>query len=90
MELIKSIFTLLISFFQHKTAVVKAETTLADAKEEVVVETVRANTNAAVISQVVETQEALVEVQVEQKKVRAVREKKSVKDQVNDQFGSDE
>jgi hypothetical protein len=89
MELIKLIINLITSFFQHKTEVVKQENKVADEKEEVIVQTIRANTNAQVVEQIAETQEAVAKVEEKQTKENVVRKKKPLKDQVNDQFGQD-
>lgn len=90
MELLKSILTLITSFFQSKTAKSKEEVTLADKTEEATVEKIRASENAKVVQQQQETQKALDDLHVKQTEKKVEESKKPLDEQLDNQFGSDE
>ena len=86
MEFVKSIINLLISFFQNKTANTKKEVALADAKEEAVVEKIRANSNAHAVQQHEATQDALQELEIKHQEER--KHAKESPDADDQQFNS--
>ena len=90
MELIKALIALVTSFFQNSTAKKKEEVKLADVTEKAVVENIRATANAEAVQQTQKTQEALEELHVKQKEERIEQTKKSLDDQLDNAFGSDE
>lgn len=90
MEFLKLLFKMVTSFFQSKAANTKKEVSLADAKEQAVVESIRASENAQAVQQHAKTQKALDEVNEQHKKEREAAKQKSIDEQLDDRFGSDE
>lgn len=86
MEIFKLILKFITSFFENRTVNKQAEVKKEADAVVAVVETIRANTNAAVVVQQAKTQEALVEVQQKQVEERAEAKAKPDDDS---QFGSE-
>lgn len=86
MELFKAILALITSYFQNSAQAKKEDIKLADAVEEVVVEKIRANENAAAIEQTIKTQEALETLKTKQQEENI--DAKQDPSDIDDQFGS--
>lgn len=90
MEFVKLLLNLITSFFQNSTAKTKKEVTLADAESNSVVQTIRATENAKAVEQQIKAQQAAdAAVEKHNKEVKKA-EQKSLDEQLDDQFGSDE
>lgn len=90
LNLIKSLFELIASFFANSTAAKKKEVVLAEVTEKAVVEEIRATTNAVVVDQVVKTAKAVAKVRKVAQKRKAASAKKPLDEQLDDQFSQDQ
>ena len=90
MELVKLLLSLITSFFQNSTAKKVEEVKLADKTEEATVEKIKSSENATAIQTTQKIQEALDEVDQQQKQHRIDESKKTLDEQLDDQFGSSE
>lgn len=89
MELIKSIIDLIISFFNNSTVKKKEEIGLADAKENAVINEIKASTNAKAIDQVNTTQQALNHSYDQHREEIEENQHKTIDEKIEDRFGSD-
>jgi hypothetical protein len=89
MDLIKSFFALVTSFFTNSTAKKKEELSLADTTEKAVVEEIRATANVVAVEQLTKLNEDLAILKKQYKKDKVENAKKSLDDQINDQFSKD-
>jgi len=89
MELLKKLLDLLTSWFQNKTAKTKEEITLADKTEEATVEKIKATANAIAVDNQQILEHNLAKLREEQKAKQLEEEKKSLEEQLDNQFGKD-
>lgn len=89
MELLKTILTLVLSFFQNSTAKKREEAAMVSTIEKAVVQEIRASSNAEAIVQQQETQKALEEVREIHHQEKLTLDKKELNHQIDDVFGKD-
>ena len=90
MDLIKAIISLLTSFFNNSAVKKKEELSLVEVNEKAVVEEIRATSNAAATEQLTKMNENLAKMKKQYKKKQAEDSKKSLDEQIDDQFSKDD